>query len=116
MVVDPDATGYFGGPLTARRAVATLSALQRTEGTVPFATGALSRIDRGTLDIMAVELIGYSGSELADDAQAFARAELGYSSQGLPVDTSYAGQLTADIAALERDCPPIHGHNHAHGN
>ena len=38
---------------------------------------------------MAVELMGYSGSKLSDDAQAFAVAEENYNPDG-PVDASYA--------------------------
>ena len=53
---------------------------------------------------MAVELMGYSGSRLSDDAEAFAQAELNYNPDG-PVETSFARPLEVDIAALERDCP-----------
>jgi hypothetical protein len=53
---------------------------------------------------MAVELIGYSGSRLSDDAQAFAVAEENYHPDG-PVDASYAQGLDRDILALQRDCP-----------
>lgn len=105
-VVDADATGYLGGPLTAGRAIGLLSALRQADGAARVATGKLSGADRGTLDVMAVELMGYSGSRLSGDAQAFARAEFGYSPNGSPPDTSYARPLEHDIVALERDCPP----------
>ncbi len=53
---------------------------------------------------MAVELMGYSGSRLSDDAEAFAVAELNYNPGG-PVDASYAPPLDEDILGLQRDCP-----------
>lgn len=105
-VVDADATGYLSGPLTAGRAIALLSGLRHADGATRIPTGKLTKADRGTLDLMAVELMGYSGSKLSDDAEAFARAELRYSPDGSPVDTSYARPLEGGIAAMERDCPP----------
>lgn len=105
MVVDPDATGYFGAPLTAARAVETLTELERGAAAA-ITKGTLSSTDRRTLDAMAAELIGFSGNKLSDDAAAFVKAELAYSPAYLPVDTSYARPLEADIADLERDCPP----------
>jgi hypothetical protein len=53
---------------------------------------------------MAVELMGYSGSRLSADAEAFAVAELNYDPAG-QVDASYAQRLDADILGLQRDCP-----------
>jgi hypothetical protein len=53
---------------------------------------------------MAVELMGYSGSKLSGDAEAFAQAEENYNPDG-PVDISYARRLNKDILALQRDCP-----------
>jgi hypothetical protein len=99
LVVDPDAISYLGGPLTAGRAIALLTGLQRSGGAARISTGRLSAADRSTLDIVAVELTGYSGSKLSDDATAFARAELMYSPDYLPLDTSYARSLERDIAA-----------------
>jgi hypothetical protein len=110
VVVDPDATGYLGGaPLTAGRAVAMLAGLRRPGWTARIASGTLSGSERGTLDIAATELIGYSGSRLSADAAAFAQAELSYSPEGLPVDTWYARPLVRDITALARDCPSVPG-------
>ena len=55
---------------------------------------------------MAIDLLGYSGSKLSDDATAFAMTELSYApDSGAPVDTSYARPLEGDIAVLARDCP-----------
>jgi hypothetical protein len=106
MVVDPDATGYLGGgPLTAGRAVAMLTGLRHADWTARVARGTLSSAERRTLDVVAMELIGYSGNRLSADAAAFAQAELNYSPDDLPADTAYARPLTAGIAALERDCP-----------
>lgn len=102
-VVDP--TGYDEGPLTADRAVALLTELQHADGAASILKGTLSGADLATLDTMAVELMGYSGSKLSDDAEAFAVAELNYSPDGGPVDTSYARPLDNDIAALKQDCP-----------
>jgi hypothetical protein len=98
-----DSAGYQRGPLTASLAVASLTAL-------PFAGpagnpgGRPTSADASTLDTMAVELTGYSGSRLADDAQAFAAAEFNYNPAG-PVDASYARPLGQAIRALQRDCP-----------
>jgi hypothetical protein len=105
-VVDPDATGYLGGgPLTVSRAVGMLTAVQRAGGAVRIPKGRLNNADLGTLDVLAVELMGYSGNKLSADAAAFAQAELSYSPNNLPIDTSYAGPLEKDIAALGQDCP-----------
>jgi hypothetical protein len=101
-IVDP--AGYRQGPLTASLAVASLTAM-------PFAGGAAGApgskptgADVTALDTIAVELMGYSGSRLADDAQAFAEAEVNYNPNG-PVDVSYARPLGQAIRALQRDCP-----------
>jgi len=101
-VVDP--TGYEQGPLTTNLAVAFLTELGLTGGTRDIPSGRPTSADTSTLDTMAVELMGYSGSRLSDDAEAFAVAELNYNPGG-PVDTSYARPLDTDILALQRDCP-----------
>ena len=107
-VVDP--AGYKNGPLTANLAVALLAGTrltadtQLTAGVAGIPGGRPSLADASTLDTMAVELMGYSGSRLSDDAQAFAVAELNYDPSG-PVDPSYAQRLDADILGLQRDCP-----------
>jgi hypothetical protein len=101
-VVDP--TGYLGGPLTPGRAIASLVTMLRTGGAVSILKGTPSSTETGTLDVMAVELIGYSGNKLSGDAKAFAQAELAYNPDG-PVETSYARPLDKDIRTLERDCP-----------
>jgi hypothetical protein len=107
MVVDPDRTGYLGGaPLTTSRAVAMLTEPRPAGRAARIASGTLSGTERRTLDIVAMELIGYSGNKLSADAAAFAQAELNYSPAWLPVDTAYARPLVGGIAALERDCPP----------
>ena len=99
-----DSTGYENGPLTADRAIASLTRVELASGTASIPRGTPTTADASTLDIMAVELMGYSGSKLSDDAQAFAVAEENYNPDG-PVDTSYARQLNGDIVTLERDCP-----------
>jgi hypothetical protein len=104
-VLDPDPSGYFGGPLTTGGAVALLSAVQRSEGKAGIAKGTLSSHDRRTLDTLAAELVGFAGNKLSSDAAKFASAEVNYSPAGLPVVTAYARSLEVDIAALERDCP-----------
>jgi len=105
-VVDLDSTGYLGGPLTAGRAIGLLTELQRSGGAARIPAGKLDAADRTTLDIVAIDLLGYSGSKLSDDATAFARTELSYSpNSGGPVDTSYAGPLEGAIAVLAQDCP-----------
>jgi hypothetical protein len=105
-VVDLDSTGYLGGPLTAGRAIGLLTELQRSGGAARIPAGKLDAADRTTLDIVAIDLLGYSGSKLSDDATTFARTELSYSpNSGGPVDTSYARPLEGDIAVLAQDCP-----------
>ena len=99
-----DSTGYENGPLTADLAIASLTRMELASGAASIPRGRPTRSDASTLDIMAVELIGYSGSKLSDDAQAFAVAEENYNPDG-PVDTSYARPLNEDIVTLERDCP-----------
>lgn len=99
-----DSTGYKNGPLTADLAIASLIRMQLVSGAASIPRGRPTAADTSTLDIMAVELMGYSGSELSDDAQAFAVAEENYNPDG-PVDTSYARALNRDIVALGRDCP-----------
>lgn len=107
-VVDP--TGYKQGPLTADLAVALLTDTKLTTdtrltaGVTGIPGGRPSSADARTLDTMAVELMGYSGSRLSGDAQAFAVSELNYDPGG-PVDATYAQQLNADIVSLQRDCP-----------
>lgn len=104
-VVDQDNTGYLGGPLTAGRAIGLLTELQRSGG-ARIPEGKLGAADQTTLDIVAIDLLGYSGSKLSDDAMAFARTELSYApDSGGPVDTSYARLLEGDIAVLAQDCP-----------
>ena len=99
-----DSAGYRQGPLTASLAVASLTALPFAGG-APGAPGSRpTGADVTTLDTIAVELMGYSGSRLADDAQAFAEAEVSYNPNG-PVDVAYAGPLGQAIRALQRDCP-----------
>ena len=105
-VVDQDNTGYLGGPLTAGREIALLTGLERAGGAARISAGKLDAADRSTLDLVGVDLLGYSGSKLSGDATAFARAELSYSaSSGDPVDTSYAQPLESGIAVLAKDCP-----------
>ena len=105
-VVDQDNTGYLGGPLTAGREIALLTGLEQAGGAARISAGKLDAADRSTLDLVGVDLLGYSGSKLAGDATAFARAELSYSaSSGDPVDTSYAQPLESGIAVLAKDCP-----------
>jgi hypothetical protein len=99
-----DSAGYKQGPLTADLAVASLTDMQLADRAADIAAGRPTSADTSTLDTMAVELMGYSGSRLSDDAQAFAVAELNYNPDG-PVDASYAQRLDADIHALQRDCP-----------
>jgi hypothetical protein len=101
-VVDP--TGYRGGPLTVDRAVALLTGMQRAGGAARLRRGTPGAAEISTLDTMAVELMGYSGTRVSDDAAAFAQAELNYNPEG-PVDASYATPLDGDIRALQRDCP-----------
>lgn len=101
-VVDP--TGYKGGPLTTNLAIASLTEMQLTAGPAIIPRGTPSGTVTSTLDTMAVELMGYSGNRLSEDAQAFAVAELTYNPDG-PVDASYARPLDQDIVALQRDCP-----------
>ena len=99
-----DTTGYKDGPLTTDLVVASLTEMQLAGGAASIPRGRPTGADTTTLDTMAVELMGYSGTKLADDAQAFAVAEENYNPDG-PVDTSYAQPLDTDIVALERDCP-----------
>jgi hypothetical protein len=111
-----DAAGYNRGPLTTDLAVAFLTGTRLAGGAATVSSGPPGAppggpqagppggADTSTLDTMAVELMGYSGSRLSDDAQAFAVAELNYNPGG-PVDASYAGPLARDILALQRDCP-----------
>jgi hypothetical protein len=99
-----DTTGYKDGPLTTDLAVASLTEMQLAGGAASIPRGRPTGADTTTLDTMAVELMGYSGSRLSDDAQAFAVAEENYNPDG-PVDTSYAQPLDTDIVALGRDCP-----------
>jgi hypothetical protein len=99
-----DATGYKNGPLTTDLAIASLTEMQLAGGAASIPRGRPTRTDTSTLDTMAVELMGYSGSKLSDDAQAFAVAEENYNPDG-PVDASYAQGLGLDILALQRDCP-----------
>lgn len=101
-VVDP--TGYKQGPLTANLAIASLTAIPPAGGAAGIAGGRPARAVARTLDIMAAELMGYSGSRLADDAQAFAVTEFNYNPAG-PVDAAYARPLDQKIRALQRDCP-----------
>ena len=101
-VVDP--TGYKNGPLTTDLAIAFLTKLQLAADAASIPRGKPTRAVTRTLDVMAVELMGYSGSKLSDDAQAFAVAEENYNPDG-PVDTSYVKRMSGDILALQRDCP-----------
>jgi hypothetical protein len=110
-VVDQDNTGYLGGPLTVKRAITLLTKVQRSGGAARIHTGKLNAADRATLDLVAIDLLGYSGSKLSDDAAAFARSELSYSpNAGGPVDKSYARPLVSGIAALAKDCPANSNH------
>jgi hypothetical protein len=99
-----DSTGYQQGPLTASLAVASLTAMPLAGAPAGISGARPASGDVSTLDTMAVELMGYSGTRLADDAQAFAASEVGYNPGG-PVDPSYARSLEAGIRALQRDCP-----------
>jgi hypothetical protein len=99
-----DATGYKDGPLTTDLAIAYLTEMQLGDGVADIPRGTPTSADTYTLDTMAVELMGYSGSRLSDDAEAFALAEENYNPDG-PVDASYAQGLNGDILALQRDCP-----------
>ena len=99
-----DSTGYKGGPLTTDLAIASLTEMELTPGAASIPRGTPTAAVINTLDTMAVELMGYSGSKLSDDAQAFAVAELNYNPNG-PFVASYARALERDIAALQRDCP-----------
>jgi hypothetical protein len=101
-VVDP--TGYKQGPLTVDLAVASLTAMPLALGTAGIPGGRPTSADVNTLDTMAVELMGYSGTRLADDAQAFAVTEFDYHPAG-PIDASYTQSLGQNIRALQRDCP-----------
>ncbi len=99
-----DSTGYKGGPLTTDLAIASLTVIQLTAGAASIPRGTPTPAVTKTLDTMAVELMGYSGNRLSDDAQAFAVAEINYNPDG-PVAASYARPLDQAIAALQRDCP-----------
>lgn len=99
-----DSTGYRQGPLTASLAVASLTAMPLAGAAAGISGGRPTSADASTLDTMAVELMGYSGSKLAADAQAFAASEVGYNPAG-PVNPAYARPLDAGIRALQRDCP-----------
>lgn len=99
-----DSTGYKNGPLTTDLAIAFLTKLQLAADAATIPSGRPTHAVTRTLDVMAVELMGYSGSKLSDDAQAFAVAEENYDPDG-PVDASYAHPMSGDILALERDCP-----------
>jgi hypothetical protein len=99
-----DSTGYKRGPLTANLAIASLTAMPLAAGAAGIAGGRLTSADVDTLDTMAVELMGYSGTRLADDAQAFAVTEFNYHPAGR-VDAAYARPLDQNIRALQRDCP-----------
>jgi hypothetical protein len=99
-----DSTGYLGGPLTSSLAISSLATMLRAGGAVSITKGTPSTAETSTLDVMAVELMGYSGNKLSSDAEAFAQAELNYNPDG-PVETSYARALDKDIRAPERDCP-----------
>lgn len=104
-VVDTDASGYLGGPITASRAIAMLTKVRQAGGATRIRKGTLSHADLSTMDIVALDLLGYAGGRLSADATAFARAELSYSPTGYAVNTAYARPLEGGIAALERDCP-----------
>jgi hypothetical protein len=99
-----DSTGYKQGPLTANLAVALLTDLRAGGGAADTPGGRPASAHTSTLDTMAVELMGYSGSRLSADAEAFAVAELNYHPGG-PVDASYARRLDTGILGLQRDCP-----------
>jgi hypothetical protein len=99
-----DSTGYKNGPLTTDLAIASLTKVQLAAEAASNPRGKPTRAVTRTLDVMAVELMGYSGSKLSDDAQAFAVAEENYHPDGA-VDTSYAQPVSRDTVALERDCP-----------
>lgn len=99
-----DSTGYKHGPLTTDLAVAYLTDMQLTGGGARISRGKPTAADTSTLDTTAVELMGFSGSKLSGDAEAFAQAELNYNPDG-PVYTSYARPLDLAILLLQRDCP-----------
>jgi hypothetical protein len=99
-----DSTGYENGPLTADLAIASLTRMELASGASSIPRGRPTTADASTLDTMAVELMGYSGSRLSADAEAFAVAELNYHPGG-PVDASYARRLDTGILGLQRDCP-----------
>ena len=101
-VVDP--TGYQEEPLTVDRAIGLLTEMELADGATSIPRGRPDYAETSTLDVMAVELMGYSGNRLSDDAEAFAQAELNYNPDG-PVETSFARPLEGDIAILDRDCP-----------
>jgi hypothetical protein len=99
-----DSTGYDSGPLTVGLAIAELTEMQLTDGTVNLPHGSPSAADTNLLDTMSVELVGYSGNTLSADTTAFVIAEDNYNPEG-PVDTAYAKPLDDDISALQHDCP-----------
>jgi len=99
-----DSTGYRDGPLSVGLAIAELTEMQLTDGSVDIPRGRPSAADTNMLDTMSVELVGYSGNKLSSDATAFAIAEDNYNPEG-PVETAYVGPLDADISALQADCP-----------
>jgi hypothetical protein len=99
-----DSTGYRDGPLSVGLAIAELTEMQLTGGSVSIPRGRPSAADTSMLDTMSVELVGYSGSKLSSDATAFVIAEQNYNPEG-PVETAYAGSLDGDISALQGDCP-----------
>jgi hypothetical protein len=100
-----DSTGYKQGPLTANLAIASLTAMPLAAGAAGIADGKPTSADVDTLDTMAVELMGYSGTRLAADAQAFAVTEINYHLTGGRVNAAYARPLGQTIRALQRDCP-----------
>ncbi|MGH3209716.1 MAG: hypothetical protein ACRDNO_18355 [Trebonia sp.] len=99
-----DSTGYQNGPLTTDLAIASLTKVELSAAAASIQSGRPTHAVTRTLDVMAVELMGYSGSKLSDDAQAFAVAEENYNPDG-PIDTSYVKPMSGDILALQRDCP-----------
>jgi hypothetical protein len=99
-----DSTGYKQGPLTANLAIASLTALPLAASPAGIAGGKPTTADVDILDTMGAELIGYSGTRLAADAQAFAVTEFKYHPTG-PVNMAYARPLDQNIRALQRDCP-----------
>lgn len=99
-----DSTGYRDGPLTVGLAIAELTDMQLSDGSVDIPRGRPTAADTDLLDTMSVELVGYSGSKLSADATAFVIAEDNYNPEG-PVETAYAKPLDDDIVALQRDCP-----------